>query len=209
MLNKFAMVLALGAGIALVGCNGGDTANSSTTGSTTAGGTAGGKTYNISVIPKGSTHEYWKAVHAGANDAGAKFGATINFNGPLKEDDRDSQINMVENVINSDADAIVLAPLDSKALVKPVQEAIAKKKPVVIIDSALDGSGFVSFVATDNVNGGKLDADEMIKRLNGKGKIVVLRYAVNSASTEDREKGFEDEIKAKGPGITIVSDNQY
>ncbi len=52
-------------------------------------------------------------------------------------------------------------------------------------------------------------ADEMIKDLGGKGNIVMLRYAPGSASTMDREKGFEDEIKAKAPGIKIVSDNQY
>src|ERR1022692_1047597 len=148
MLNRFAMALVLAAGLGLVGCNGGDNSASSTTGSTgDSGGTTGtsGKTYTIAVIPKGSTHEFWKAVHAGANDAGAKFGASIDFNGPHLENDRSSQQDMVENVANGKADAIVLAPLDSKALVKPVQAAIDKKKPVVIIDSALDSTGPASF----------------------------------------------------------------
>lgn len=213
MLNRFAMAVVLAAGLGLVGCNnGGDNTSSSTTGTSTgtaAGGDAGksgGKTYKIAVIPKGSTHEFWKAVHAGANDAAEKFGATIDFNGPHLENDRSSQQDMVENKANGDSDAIVLAPLDSKALVKPVEAAIAKNKPVVVIDSGLDSTKISSFVATDNEKGGAMAADEMIKRLNGKGKVVVLRYGTNSASTEAREKGFEDEIKAKGTGIQIVND---
>jgi len=209
------MALVLVAGLGLVGCNGGDTTASTTTGSTTgttgSGGTTGttGKTCKVAVIPKGSTHEFWKAVHAGANDAGKEFGADITFKGPEKEDDRQSQVDMVDNIVSAGTDAIVLAPLDADGLRKPVDNAIAKKIPVVIIDSALNGSGIASFVATDNEKGGTMAADEMIKRLGGKGKIVVLRYAPGSASTEAREKGFEDEIKAKGAGIQIVSDNQY
>src|SRR5579862_543621 len=215
MLNRFAMGLVLAAGLGLAGCNGGDTAGTATTGSTTgataSGGTTGttGKTYKVTVIPKGLTHEFWKAVHAGANDAGKEFGADITFTGPQQEGDRQSQVDIVDNTVSAGTDAIVLAPLDADGLKKPVDNAVAKKIPVVIIDSALNGTGFASFVATDNEKGGAMAADEMIKRLNGKGKIVVLRYAPGSASTEAREKGFEDEIKAKGAGIQIVSDNQY
>lgn len=210
MLNRFAMALVLAAGLALSGCNNSD--NGGSTSGTTTGTAAsgnGGKTYKIAVIPKGSTHEYWKAVHAGANDAGAELGADITFKGPEKEGDRQGQVDIVDNIVSAGTDAIVLAPLDAHGLRKSVDNALAKKIPVVIIDSALDGSGFSSFVATDNEKGGQMAADELGKELNGKGKVVMLRYQPNSASTDDREKGFEEELKAKYPGITVVSDNQY
>jgi ribose transport system substrate-binding protein len=205
------------AGVMIVGCGSGSGSDSSSTGAAasgttstaTGGSAASGKKYTIAVIPKGSTHEYWKSVHAGANDAAAELGATIEFQGPLKENDEENQISVVEDVLVRGADAIVLAPLDAKGLEKPVGEAAAKKVPVIIIDSALaDTAGTASFVATDNEKGGQMAADELIKELGGKGKVVVLKYAVGSASTEDREKGFEEEIKSKAPGITIVSDNQ-
>jgi len=214
MLNRFAMALVLAAGLTLAGCGSGTSESSTTgtTGTTASGGGAGksgGKTYKVTVIPKGMSHEFWKTIHAGANDAAAEFGAEITFKGPANEGDRQAQIDIVDNTVSAGTDAIVLAPLDADGLKKPVDNAISKKIPVVIIDSALNGSGFASFVATDNEKGGAMAADEMIKRLNGKGKIVVLKYAIGSASTEAREKGFEDEIKAKGSGIQIVSDNQY
>ena len=193
------------AGLVLAGC-GKSGEGTGTTGGTSGSASNGGKKYQIFVIPKGSTHEYWKAVHAGADDAAAELGANVVFQGPLKENDRESQVSLVENAISGGTDALVLAPLDSQGLVKPVKEALDKNIPVVIIDSALNSDGYASFVATDNEKGGQMDGDEMIKLLNGKGNIVVLRYAMNSASTEAREKGFEEEIRAKAPGIKILTD---
>jgi len=161
----------------------------------------------IAVIPKGSTHDYWRHVKMGADAAGKELGVTIDFQGPEKENDKNGQINLMETMISKGVKGIVLAPLDNKALVKPIEEAQAQGIPVVIIDSGVDTKKIVAQVSTDNYKGGQIDADEMIKLLNGKGNIGVLRYEKGSASTDAREKGFEDEIKAKAPGIKIVSDN--
>jgi ribose transport system substrate-binding protein len=104
---------------------------------------------------------------------------------------------------------IVLAPLDNRALVRPVEDAKRAGVPTVIIDSGLESEQFVSFVATDNRKGGTLAADRMGQLLNGKGKVLVLRYAEGSASTTEREEGFISQIKAKFPEIELVSTNQY
>ena len=103
---------------------------------------------------------------------------------------------------------IVLAPLDDQALRVPVTNAVRANIPVVIIDSDLKSQEYSSFVATDNFHGGEIAGEEMVRLLGGKGKIVVLRYAEGSASTTNRENGFEAVIKTT-PGITSVSDNQY
>src|SRR5436853_3592406 len=112
------------------------------------------KSYTISVIPKGTTHEFWKSIHAGAvkaerelNEKGVK--AEIIWKGPLKEDDRDQQIQVVENFMSRRVSGIVLAPLDSQALVQPVENCTKAQVPVVIIDSGLKSDQYVSFVATD------------------------------------------------------------
>jgi ribose transport system substrate-binding protein len=204
------LALAAVAGCSLAGCSGGDKTSDASAGGTTGGSTAAsGKALTIAVIPKGSTHSYWLGVHEGANTAAAELkGVTIDWQPPVREDDKDAQIQIMETAINKNDDGIVLAPLDRKALVTPVNEAVKAKIPVAIIDSDLDGTGFISFIATDNYKGGQMDADEMAKLLNGKGDIVVLRYEVGSASTEAREKGFLDEI-AKTPGIKVVSENQH
>jgi ribose transport system substrate-binding protein len=170
--------------------------------------------YTIAVIPKGTTHEFWKSINAGAVKAEQELNAQgirvkIIWKGPLKEDDRDQQIQTVEGFMTGRVSGIVLAPLDSQALVKPVVNAMRSKIPVVIIDSGLKTTNYVSFVATDNYQGGVLAAEHMGKLLGGKGNVILLRYAVGSASTEAREVGFVDTFKKKFPEIKLISADQY
>ncbi len=168
------------------------------------------KAYRIMVIPKGTTHEFWQTIHAGALKAAEESGnAEIIWQGPPKEDDRTDQIKLVQNAISIGVDGIVLAPLDSKALVSPVEQAIEKGIPVVIIDSALESKKIASYVATNNYNGGVLAARRLGELLKGEGKIILLRYAVGSASTDEREKGFTDTMEKEFPKISYVSKDQY
>ena len=162
----------------------------------------------IAVIPKGTSHVFWQSIHAGAQRAGTELGVDIVWRGPLREDERDSQIAEVENAISRGVSGIVLAPLDEAALVSPVTSAKRSGIPVVIIDSGLKGEDYVSFVATDNEIGGRLGGEELARQLGGKGKVVLLRYAEGSDSTNRREAGFLAAMKAN-PGIQVVSDNQY
>jgi ribose transport system substrate-binding protein len=175
-----------------------------------AGAPGGAKKLRLAVIPKGTTHEFWKSVHAGAAKAAKELGdVELLWKGPLKEDDLKSQIDIVQTMIAQGVAGIVLAPLNDKALVNPVKSAGAAKIPVVIIDSDLAGKDYVSFVATDNVAAGGRAAEHLGKALGGSGKVLVLRYQEGSASTMGREQGFLEKLKASSPGITIVSDNQY
>ena len=168
----------------------------------------GNKRLTVAVIPKGTIHEFWKTVHAGAEMAGQELGVDILWKGSLKEDDREAQISVVENIMTRRVDGIVLAPLDDAALRRPVDEAMRSDIPVVIFDSGLQGDNYVSYVATDNFKAGRLAGEYMGKLLDGKGKVVVLRYAEGSDSTTKRENGFLAGIQAF-EGIEVVSSNQY
>jgi ribose transport system substrate-binding protein len=170
--------------------------------------------YQIAVIPKGTTHEYWKSIEAGAAKARRELAAkgiavTIIWKGPLLEDDREQQIQVVENFIGRNVSAIVLAPLDSRALVAPVEEAVAAGIPVVIIDSGLNSPKPSSTVATDNRKGGQIGAHRLGTLLGGKGRVILLRYEAGSDSTEQREAGFLEVMKSDFPGITLISADQY
>jgi ribose transport system substrate-binding protein len=172
------------------------------------------KSYTIAVIPQGSTHEYWKSIHAGAAKAAQDLGSqgtkiNIIWKGPLREDDREQQTQVVEGFISQNVSGIVLAPFDSHALVRPVEEAAAAGIPTLVVDSALDTQKIVSFVATDNKNGGALAADQMGKLLNGKGKVLLLRYQEGVASTRAREDGFVEKLTSAYPGIELISSNQF
>lgn len=165
-------------------------------------------TVRIAVIPKGTTHEFWKAVHAGAVKAAREANVDVVWKGPLKEDDLKSQVDLVQSFTAQGVAGIVLAPLNDTALAAPVKAAGDAKIPVVIFDSALKAKSYVSFVATDNHAAGALAAERMGKLLGGKGNVVVLRYLEGSASTADREEGFLEGIK-KFPDVKVVSDNRY
>ena len=174
-------------------------------------GDSSGEILSIVVIPKGTTHEFWKSIHAGAIKAKQELEAAgqpveIIWKGPLKEDDLDL---LVENFIARGVDGMVLAPLDDKALVRPVETAGNAKIPVVIIDSGLQSDNYASFVATDNYLGGRMGGAHLGKLLGGKGSVLLLRYAVGSASTTKRENGFLDELKENFPGIRVLSSDQY
>jgi ribose transport system substrate-binding protein len=167
--------------------------------------------YTIAVIPKGTTHVYWRSLHAGAETAARNLGVQIIWKGPLLENDRAQQIDLVEQFAGQGVDAIVLAPLDNVALRRPVDEAMAKHIPVVICDSALEGEAgkdYVSYVSTDNHKGGEMGGDQLAKILGGNGKVILLRYGEGSASTLEREAGFLDAM-AKNPGIQILVQNRY
>lgn len=166
----------------------------------------------FAVIPKGTTHVFWKSVEAGAKKAGEDLGIEIIWKGPLQENDRAQQIQLVQQFVSQGVDGIVLAPLDHKALVASVKAAADKKIPVVIFDSALDGEAgkdFASFVATDSEKAGRLGGEflaGLLEKRTGNG-VVLLRYLVGSASTDARETGFLNALKG-GPA-TILRDNIY
>jgi ribose transport system substrate-binding protein len=163
----------------------------------------------IAVIPKGTTHEFWKSVHAGAVKAAREHDVDIIWKGPVREDDRDEQIKVVETFLSRGVDGIVLAPLDDRALVPVLKDAKARNVPVLIIDSGVEWQDYVSFVATDNERAGGLAAEHVGKLLGGKGDVLVMRYQEGSASTMAREQGFLSTLAAKFPELKVVSSNQY
>ncbi len=172
---------------------------------------AGGEERNlrIAVIPKGTSHEFWKSVHYGAEKAAQEIGGVeVIWRGPVVESDTGSQIEVVKYMITMQVDGIVLAPNQKGGLVDAVDEAVSEGIPVVIFDSGLDpGPELVSYVATDNYKGGQLAADQMAEAIGEKGNVILLRYLAGSESTEQREQGFLDGLE-KYPDINVVSSDQ-
>jgi ribose transport system substrate-binding protein len=164
----------------------------------------------IAVIPKGTSHEFWKSVHFGARQAAEELGnVEVIWRGPVVESDTGSQIEVVKSMTTMGVDGIVLAPNQKGGLVDAVEDAIDEGIPVVIFDSGLaSGPKIVSYVATDNFKGGQLAAQELAKAIGEQGNVILLRYLAGSESTEQREQGFLDAI-ARYPGIKVVSSDQY
>ena len=167
------------------------------------------KKLRLAVIPMGTTHEFWKAIHAGAKKAADELGVEIIWKGPLKEDDRNEQIQIVETMMDKGVDALILTPLDDRALMPPVAEAKARGIPTVIFNTALKGDDFIAYVSTDNWKGGVLAAERIGELLGGRGKLILIRIIEGVEGNRQREEGFLQTIRSKFPGINILSDNQY
>ena len=162
----------------------------------------------IAVIPKGTSHVFWIAVQEGATAAGKELGVDVLWNGPASETDYSRQIQILDSMISKRVDGIAVAAAERKALVASIDRAAAAGIPVTVFDSGLDSTNYVSYVATDNVAGGRLAEKTLGDRLNGKGSVALLMHAPGSASTMDREKGFTEVINREYPGIQLVA-SQY
>lgn len=195
---------------AIAGCGGGSMNPPASSGNGNATSGKAGNTLRLAVIPKGTTHEFWKSVHYGAEQAAKEIGGVeILWKGPLLENDREGQIKVVQDFIVQKVDGIILAPLDSQALVEYVAQSHEAKIPVVIFDSGLDDeTHIVSYVATDNRNGGRLAGKRLAEALGGKGDVILLRYNPGSESTQQREEGFLEAIK-EFPDIKVLSSDEY
>jgi len=159
----------------------------------------------VGVVPKGANHIFWQTVHAGAIKAAQEFGLEVEWNAPTLEIDAARQIEIVESMINRRLAGIVLAPVDRRALVGAVERAATLGIPVAIFDSGIETKNIISYVATDNTEAGRMAARRMGEILGGKGKVGVVGFMPGSASTEQRENGFQDELRARFPGINIVA----
>lgn len=124
--------------------------------------------YRIAMIPKGRTHEFWEAVHQGAEKAAREAGdVRIVFRAPILEEDVKGQIDIFRGLVAEGIDGICLAPIDAGGMVPEVQFANEKGVPVVVFDSDLyDKDQYkVSYVATDNFRGGALAARRLAEVL--------------------------------------------
>jgi len=160
------------------------------------------------VIPKSTSHEFWVAAHEGALKAGREFNVEILWNGAAEETDYSRQIQIVDSMIAQHVDGIALAAAERKALVGPVDRALADGIPVTIFDSGLDSNSYTSYVATDNVEGGRLAAHTLAHLVQERGDVAILMHVPGSQSSMDREKGFKEVIDEEYPGIRIVA-SQY
>ena len=206
-MNKVVRLASFAALLLLVGC--GPTKVDSDANSATSTKDSKQK-LRFAVIPKGTSHEFWKSVHYGAEKAAKELGdVEIVYRGPVVESDTGSQIEVVKNMITAQVDGIALAPNQKGGLVDAVEEAIGEGIPVVIFDSGLDeGPKILSYVATDNFKSGELAADQMAKAIGEKGNVILLRYGAGSESTEQREEGFLKGIK-KYQDIEVVSSQEF
>jgi ribose transport system substrate-binding protein len=162
----------------------------------------------IAVVPKGNSHVFWVFIHAGAAAAGQQLGVEVLWNGPAQETEYDRQMQIVDSMIAQHVDGLAVAAAEKKALNRSLDRAAQLGIPVVVFDSGVDSTNYMTFLATNNYQGGQMGARELAQLVGGKGRVALLMHAPGSGSTMDRERAFEDVMKAEFPKIEIVA-RQY
>ena len=159
----------------------------------------------VGVIPKGANHLFWQSVHAGAIKAAQEEGLKVEWNAPATETDTSRQIEIVESMVNRRLAGIAVAPVDRTALVSSVERAAQAGVPVAIFDSEVDTPRRLTYVSTNNEEAGRIAARRLGEIMGGRGKAAIVGFKPGSASTMERESGFQDELKKKFPGVEIVA----
>ncbi|WP_127752438.1 ABC transporter substrate-binding protein [Devosia sp. 1566] len=169
------------------------------------GASSAQETREIALISKGFQHQFWQAVKAGADKAGAEFGVTVTFEGPDNETQVDRQIDMLAAALSRNPAAIGFAALDSQAATPLLQQAKDAGIPVIAFDSGVDSDIPLTTATTDNVAAAALAADKMAELIGGSGKIAVVAHDQTSRTGIDRRDGFVNRIAEAYPDIEIVS----
>ncbi len=145
---------------------------------------------------------FFISVRDGAMEQAKADGITLNV--VDAQNDPATQANQLADAATKQQAAVIINPVDSDAAGTAVKPLLTAKVPVIAVDRAVTGADLTSFIASDNVAGGKQAAQALAKSINDKGKIIVIDGTPGTSAARDRGKGFTDEIK-KHPGITVVA----
>ncbi|MGO4883466.1 MAG: substrate-binding domain-containing protein [Bryobacteraceae bacterium] len=165
----------------------------------------GAQRKTIAVVPKANAQIFWVSVHAGAVAAGQDLNVDVVWNGPSSETDYARQVQIVDSMIARQVDGLAVAAQDRTTLNGSLDRAAAAHIPVTVIDSGVDSTNYLTYVATNNFLAGEMAARKLGALLNGKGKVAMLMNAPGSKSTLDREAGFEKVLQKQFPGMQIVA----
>jgi ribose transport system substrate-binding protein len=171
----------------------------------------------VALVMKSLANEFFLTMENGAKDYQRHNASQFDLvtNGIKDETDTASQIRIVEQMIVSKVDAIVLAPADSKALVPVVKKAVDAGIIVVNIDNKLDDGVLkskdlnVPFVGPDNRKGARLVGDDLAKKLKAGDEVGIVEGVTTTTNAQQRTAGFKDAMNAIGANIVSVQSGEW
>lgn len=158
----------------------------------------------IPVVSKGYQHEFWQTVKLGSDTAAKELGVKTSFVGPAAETQISEQIQLMEDMMARKPDAILLAALDTNALVSPVEEAKSRNIEIATFDSGINSEIPKSFIATNNVKAGSDAAMALGKMLGGKGQVGIVAHVAGTQNAIQRSEGFINAMKQYYPNIDVL-----
>ena len=173
--------------------------------------------FNIVLVPGLTTDAFYITMNKGAQAAGEALGVEVDFQG-AEDFNPTLQIPVLEAVIARQPDAIVIAPTDTTQLIEPLRRAVDNGIAVITVDTFIDDGKYqdgagdgdfpMSYIASDNVAGGRMAAAAMADSMGGEGSVYVSNVRPGISTTDQREEGFKAEMSENHPGITVL-DTQY
>ena len=154
----------------------------------------GGEEYDITLVPGVIGDEFYVSMECGAREAAGELGVNLEVQG-AESFDPTLQTPVLEAVIASQPDAILIAPTDTTAMQAPIQQAVDAGITVVLVDTTLDDPSIaVSAIASDNMEGGRMAADALAELINEEGVVMVINVNPGISTTDQRQQGFEEAI---------------
>ena len=171
----------------------------------------------ITLVPGLTTDAFYITMNRGAQAAAEALGITVDFQG-AEEFDPVLQTPVLDAVIARQPNAILIAPTDSTQMIEPLRRANEAGIPVITVDTFIDDGKYqdgagdgdfpLSYVASDNVGGGRMAARFMADKIGGKGKVYVSNVRPGISTTDQREEGFKAEMAENFPNVEVL-DTQY
>lgn len=213
MKKRFGVLLLCAAmALSAVGCGNSQTPKTTTGAVTTEqGDTQGsenkdGSQKTVYFLTKILGNQYWSVVEQGAKDAAAELGINLVVTGLANESEVEKQVQLLQDAVSAKADAIIIGPVDSTAMVNPITDAFKSGIPIICVDTMINTDNYSAALMTDNVSAGKTAAEEMIERMKKAGisetepaQIGIQIGSSGSQTIIDRLQGFNEYWKANAP----------
>ncbi|MBC2834439.1 ABC transporter substrate-binding protein [Paragemmobacter straminiformis] len=171
------------------------------------------KKFTIALIPGLTTDAFYITMQKGAQAAADALGVELVFQG-APDFNPVTQVPVLDAVIARAPDAILIAPTDTTQLVEPLRKAHDAGIPVITVDTFIgtgqyqtgagDADFPLSYIASDNVLGGKIAARALAAAIGGEGKVYVSNVKPGISTTDQREAGFKQAMAEEFPNVTVL-----
>lgn len=199
LIQKFGLAAATIALFGLVGCTSAPAEPSDEGGDKPAE-----ESYTVALVPGMTAHSAYQTMHCGAREAAAELGVTVDFQGANAWDPAE-QLPVVQSMLATSPDALLLTPADASALRPAVDQYLAADIPVITIDTGLDDvDGLTAVISSDNVQGGGAAAEALGEAIGGKGTVAIISGVPGATTDVDRVEGFRATMAEKFPDVTVL-----
>jgi ribose transport system substrate-binding protein len=199
------MAAAAAVTMVVAGCSSG---SSSSAGGSSGGSGSSASGKNLELVVGTKSDDFYVTMECGAEAEAKALGVKLTVTGPA-DFSAPEQAPILNAVAVSKPDALIVAPTDSSALNPELSRIAGEGVKVVFVDTTTsDPSIAVSHITSNNVEGGQIAADNLAQQIGGKGTVAVIDVNPGISTTDQRIQGFDQEMKAKYPNITVLS-TQY